>query len=340
MLTNADNCSNRNLCQQSTSVNESSIYSGYSDILPKSPISPRVKNIDRDMEALTLSRQDNPYIMQQLERLSVTNEYLTELSISTHSSPARSVQRISISTNDQHITSDGNFIMDCEDFDDNLHDKLIRSPPPNFPQKLSLFVFPDSSAGSVQSYSLTKSRDNSEYSPTRSLMSPTFILSNQRLKDKSLVSKSRISNMSNEKDFDDMKTHNVKTHLRQNLNVNPSNYSKYERRGSDSSIVSNNWKTCFYNPSMAASSSSLLSYIPRYPAINSCNLESNESNMSSSEYNDHKEEEEEQISQYKTDSLAVMDIYCDYSDDSSNQMSFISPSNSREALIKDITQVT
>jgi hypothetical protein len=287
------------------------------------------------MEALTLSRQDNPYIMQQLERLSVTNEYLTELSISTHSSPARSVQKISIATNDQHITSDGNFIMDCEDFDDNLHDKLIRSPPPNFPQKLSLFVFPESSAASVQSYSLTKTRDDSEYSPTRSLMSPTFILSNHTLKGKSLVSKSRISN---EKDFDDMKTHNVKTHLRPNLNVNQSNYSKYERRGSDSSIVSNNWKTCFYNPSMAASSSSLLSFVPRYSAINSCNLERNESNTSSSEYNDHKdEEEEEEISQFKTDSL---DIYCNYSDNSSNQMSFISPSNSSEALIKDMTQVT
>lgn len=39
------------------------------EFLPKSPVSPRVKNIKEDMDALHLSRQDNPYIMHQLERL-------------------------------------------------------------------------------------------------------------------------------------------------------------------------------------------------------------------------------------------------------------------------------
>lgn len=44
--------------------------SSYISLVSNSPISPRVKSIDDDIEAITLSRQDNPFIQSKLERLS------------------------------------------------------------------------------------------------------------------------------------------------------------------------------------------------------------------------------------------------------------------------------
>jgi hypothetical protein len=48
-------------------------YESISSLFSNSPISPRVRSIEQDIEALTLSRQDNPFLCAQLERISATS---------------------------------------------------------------------------------------------------------------------------------------------------------------------------------------------------------------------------------------------------------------------------
>jgi hypothetical protein len=147
--------------------------------------------------------------------------------------------------------------------------------------------------------------------------------------------------MSNDSILDDLSARHASMHLRENhyLSVSPNNYLKYERRGSDSSIMNNCRKAPFYNPSMAASSSSLMSFVPRCSAINSYNCLYNQTN-NGYQYRDNNQEEEEDKSKFEIDSFEVMDMYSNYDDNSANQMNFISPSNSQEALLKDLSQVT
>ncbi|XP_022241667.1 uncharacterized protein LOC106459464 isoform X2 [Limulus polyphemus] len=95
----------------------------------RSPVSPRKgKTIHQDMEALRLSRGDNPYIQQKLEKISCYEEGF--------SSPSKSDQE-KLVENDE---SPGD-----EEIDENLHAHLIRSPPPHFPRTIAEFVFPDKS---------------------------------------------------------------------------------------------------------------------------------------------------------------------------------------------------
>ena len=313
---NSDHFSNQSGCRQTLSVPEVDSKSCFSDILPKSPISPRVKNIQEDMEALMLSRQDNPYIMQQLERLSTKeSELFAELQVSANSSPARTIHKLSITNLEPNPTFDSNFIMDSDisdSFDYNLHDKLIRSPPPQFPKNLSLFVFPGSSAPSVQNLLLSP---NLKYHSNCDM-------------------KSRCSDTSNDSIPFNYKNKDLKNSKRSPfLDPSPQNQIRYERRGSDSSIMSNNWKTSFYNQSMTASSSSLLSFVPRYSTINSCNSVSKDSNMSCNEC--------QNIETNQKSAIDLMEVYSNLDVDNSDQVvNFMSPSNSREALLKDDSQIT
>ncbi|KAI1278690.1 hypothetical protein HDE_14221 [Halotydeus destructor] len=130
--------------ESNLSLTSSSAY----NFPPNSPISPRVKNIKEDMEALLISRQDNPYISQKLEMLSSCND--CSLSTTTLSNS------ISMSVNGDLETEQSLVAMDDAEVAEacmghlldepglNLHEHLIRSPPPQFPQKVSHFVFPDS----------------------------------------------------------------------------------------------------------------------------------------------------------------------------------------------------
>ena len=307
-------CSSRNHCQPCLSVPED--VGSLCEPLPKSPISPRIKNIREDMEALMLSRHDNPYIMHQLERLSTKDsDILGDSIVSAHSSPARNMNKASVSNLNVNGSAESNFIMDSDVVDchdDNLHDKLIRSPPPQFPKNMSLFVFPGSSAPSVNSLRTGEASDSMSMS-CRLHLSP-YLSSHSRDECK------------------DSDSANLMRHdLRRNrfLDNSHDSYAKYERRGSDSSIMSNNWKTAFFNQSMTASSSSLLSYVPRCPPINSCASASNDSYMSFNEC------EANEVNQKSANDL--MEVYPHIEDNSNH---FMSPSNSREALLKDISQMT
>ncbi|RWS13586.1 uncharacterized protein B4U79_01849 [Dinothrombium tinctorium] len=103
---------------------------------PLSPVSPRVKNIDADMEALTLSRNDNPFIQQKLEKLSASGDLLSNSSLTLNIS-----QNVDGNAEFEQslISIDGD---DISETDTNVHQYLIRSPPPQFPQKFSHFIFP------------------------------------------------------------------------------------------------------------------------------------------------------------------------------------------------------
>lgn len=116
-------------------------------MLMSSPVSPRVKNIKQDMEALLISRQDNPYISQKLELLSNSADFQSLSNLNSSS-----LIQVSIEDSEQGLISMDYDVMDDElaftsaILDEpglNLHEHLIRSPPPQFPQKVSHFVFPD-----------------------------------------------------------------------------------------------------------------------------------------------------------------------------------------------------
>lgn len=107
------------------------------NLTPNCPVSPRVKNIREDMDALIMSRQDNPFISQQLELLSSAGDPETRT--------VSPITFVTQSSRDEDETS----LLTIQDLDEleqldraNLHEHLIRSPPPQFPQKISHFVFP------------------------------------------------------------------------------------------------------------------------------------------------------------------------------------------------------
>lgn len=92
------------------------------------------------MDALIMSRQDNPFISQQLELLSSSSDPET-----------RTVSPITFVTQSSYEGCDdaSQSLLTIHDLDDleqldqeNLHEHMIRSPPPQFPQKISHFVFP------------------------------------------------------------------------------------------------------------------------------------------------------------------------------------------------------
>ena len=148
---------------------------------PNSPVSPRVKNIKEDMEALLISRQDNPYICSKIELLSSSgaDNYISTSSLTLHSS----LMQVSVNIED---TSQSLISMEDDVADEelafssaildepgiNLHEHLIRSPPPQFPQKVSHFVFPDAAGSPLRGVMLTtKSNGNGKpLSPSRAYL--------------------------------------------------------------------------------------------------------------------------------------------------------------------------
>ena len=118
-------------------------------IPPHSPVSPRVKNLDEDLEALTISRGDNPYILSRLEQIfnSKDNLTATEMTINVIPDGERSLITMGKDCVDgsQEETLQQQSSLQQQPSDNNVHQHLIRSPPPQYPQKLSHFVFPPTS---------------------------------------------------------------------------------------------------------------------------------------------------------------------------------------------------
>lgn len=224
------------------------------------------------MEALTLSRQDNPYLMHQLEKLSVAGDLKAEISLSALSSPGKSC----LATDEQN-KCDVSISMDIEEIleEESLHDKLIRSPPPNFPKKLSCFIYPpESIVGSVHTCD----------SPSHQFLSPI----NSRM--------AKVKNIEN---------------LQKQLKTNYSDKNLRERRGSDGSLsMIHYWKNTLSNPAlMTASSSSIFSFNDDVNPVTFTNPNYNNTELIQNTNDD--------ISQYNADNLL-----------------FVSPSNSSEALLK------
>lgn len=125
-------------------------------LVPGSPISPRVKNFNSDMKSLALSRSDNPFISQKMERSNSTSssDYASDYTLST---PILSVRKNRPSyftakkgPPGRSIQSEHHHLFEITDNEhSNLHDKLIRSPPPHFPEKLSQFLFTESYIGQI-----------------------------------------------------------------------------------------------------------------------------------------------------------------------------------------------
>ncbi|KPM02631.1 hypothetical protein QR98_0010470 [Sarcoptes scabiei] len=115
-------------------------------LIPGSPISPRVKNFNLDMRILVLSRNDNPYLSKQIQRSNslassdFDHDYFVQPTtpIVARKNRINSFNFIS-NGGSSSSSSHGLNLLQPED-QKNLHEQLIRSPPPNFPEKLSHFL--------------------------------------------------------------------------------------------------------------------------------------------------------------------------------------------------------
>ncbi|KAH9405040.1 hypothetical protein TYRP_000875 [Tyrophagus putrescentiae] len=116
-------------------------------LAPGSPISPRVKNFNSDMRNLANSRRDNPFISQQIELDHQSSSEYSDLSTPILSVRKSRPSYFNINKKATDFTSEL-FELSSDD-SSNLHEKLIRSPPPHFPEKLSQFVFTESYIGQI-----------------------------------------------------------------------------------------------------------------------------------------------------------------------------------------------
>ncbi|XP_028967791.1 uncharacterized protein LOC114828314 [Galendromus occidentalis] len=130
------------------------------DILSISPSLRNARSLQEDMELLRQSRQDNPYIQQQIEKFSVLSEGLSRfdghsLHHQDHAMPDSPAtvpddhQQLlfSSSPKDEDILS---ITSQMDNRHEDLHQHLIRSPPPMFPQDVEQFVFEFSRTTSPQ----------------------------------------------------------------------------------------------------------------------------------------------------------------------------------------------
>ncbi|XP_054709225.1 uncharacterized protein LOC129218929 [Uloborus diversus] len=121
------------LDKQSSRVDDGSIPPGAisdpnvrNDALFLSPaVNVRKKNLKIDLETLHLSRQDNPYL-KQLERFSLPEETLLSCS-DFHSLAEKALLQ-------------SEWQLDSEK-DVDIHQHLVRSPPPQFPQNITHFMY-------------------------------------------------------------------------------------------------------------------------------------------------------------------------------------------------------
>ena len=186
--------------------------SSYMSLVSNSPISPRIKDIDEDIERLTLSRQDNPYIQNKLEKLShysgVNHDILSisNLSLYGNSNFVNSTNTLNNLNQSGHSLGQNKTpSISSEELDeilnsgrsnkeDNLHQHLIRSPPPDFPQNFSSFFYPP--IGSPLRSLSTKYNNsiNSSSDTPNSIKTPNLFLSPLKQR------QSRTSNQSPKKD--------------------------------------------------------------------------------------------------------------------------------------------
>ena len=189
--------------------------SSYLSLVSNSPISPRIKSIDEDIEALTLSRQDNPYIQNKLEKLShysgVNHDILSISNLSLYGNSSfvtstNTLNNLNQSGQSNQLSQQANKTpsISSEELDeilnfgrsnreDNLHQHLIRSPPPDFPMNFSAFIYPP--IGSPLRSLSTKYNNsiNSSSDTPNSIKTPNLFLS-------PLKRQSRTSNQSPKKD--------------------------------------------------------------------------------------------------------------------------------------------
>ena len=129
------------------------------NIPPNLPVSPRVHDIKEEMDILTMSRQDSPYISSKLEQISNTcgsatgdhhevmilrQQMISPISgqISTNRGSVGDASQSLLWSENEDANMEGDVKSFFED-DGHLHDHLIRSPPPQFPTNISAFVFPE-----------------------------------------------------------------------------------------------------------------------------------------------------------------------------------------------------
>lgn len=187
--------------------------SSYISLVSNSPISPRIKSIDEDIEALTLSRQDNPYIQNKLEKLShysgVNHDILSISNLSLYGNTSAFVNSTNtlnqLSHHSNALSQQANKtpsisseeldeILNFASKEDNLHQHLIRSPPPDFPLNFSSFIYPPigSPLRSLSNKKYNNSINSSSDTPN-SIKTPNLFLS-------PLKRQSRTSNQSPKKD--------------------------------------------------------------------------------------------------------------------------------------------
>ena len=125
------------------------------------PVSPRVHDLKQDMDILTMSRNDNPYILSKIEQMSrsfgpngsgdlmTLRQQFTSPDCIQYDVNCRN-NRDSMDDASQSLLwsedegKDGRISDDVLEVDDtNLHQHLIRSPPPSFPTNISAFIFPE-----------------------------------------------------------------------------------------------------------------------------------------------------------------------------------------------------
>ena len=145
--------------EYSQQLSPSSVEMAY-NLPANTPVSPRVQNLREDLDILTMSRQDNPYISSKLELLSnccgsaaavddvltlrqqLTSPNSVHYSISMNRDSVGDASQ-SLLWSEEDVNEDGRLSADILDDDSHLHDFLVRSPPPQFPTKFSAFVFPE-----------------------------------------------------------------------------------------------------------------------------------------------------------------------------------------------------
>ncbi|XP_035217261.1 uncharacterized protein LOC118190618 [Stegodyphus dumicola] len=103
----------------------------------------RRKNLKIDLETLHLSRQDNPYL-KQLERFSLPEETLLSCA------DFQSLAEKALLRSEWHLDSG-------KDID--IHQHLIRSPPPQFPQNITHFMYSQANSPKRQINQTTKESD-------------------------------------------------------------------------------------------------------------------------------------------------------------------------------------
>ncbi|KAG8201462.1 hypothetical protein JTE90_024331 [Oedothorax gibbosus] len=110
----------------------------------------RRKNLKIDLETLHLSRQDNPYL-KTLERFSLPEDTILTCA------DLNSLAEKALLQSEWHIDADG---------DVDIHQHLVRSPPPQFPQNITHFIYSQANSPKRQANQSNNTRVE-DYSPEK-----------------------------------------------------------------------------------------------------------------------------------------------------------------------------